>query len=401
MERIISAVIPAFSKVEIVKNSVVSLATQWIPEDTFRLEIIIVNDNPSMDYSYFTSDLFKTIVDDNVVISIINNEQNYGQGMSRQIGIDNASSDWIVLCDEDDMYAPNAIYRFWEILNEQHCSGDDGKPVALIAAPLYVFDKNKERNVIVSSSIWVNAKLYNRQFLRDNCIAFPTGKNSHRSEDYPFIKMLDYAIDNNSNYKRIDFDNDADTFYYWIPNRKSRTRSEKFYTALLTPFTMKSALAIFRYYKWFNERHNLTKDKDEEMKMKILNICVYAYFNYNHWLYMMSKGWKDDDSCLEEDFEMYKSVLKELKKELSVYWKEIVPSDIFLMLSDVKQHSDIQFVESWLGSFEEWVTKGFKTEKMSFKDIKEYCSGLRFDEAKHEMSAPYVKTWCERHNICV
>ena len=397
MERVITAVIPAYSEIETVRNSVVSLATQWIPNDTFKLQVIIVNDNPSMDYSYFLSDEFLKIVSSNVIINIIVNPQNYGQGISRQVGIDNAMSDWILLCDEDDMYAPNAVYRFWEILNEQHCNGKDGKPVALISAPLYCFDQNKERNIINAKSIWVNAKLYNRQFLRDNQIRFPTGKNSHRSEDYPFIKMLDYAIENNSNYKRIDFDDDADTFYYWIPNRKSRTRSEKFYTALLTPFTMKSSLAIHRYKKWFNENHNIEKDKDEEMKHSILNMCVYAYFNYNQWLFSMAKGWKDDEHCLEEDWEMYKGVLKGLRDELKYYWNEIVPSDIFLMLSNVKTNSDIQFVESWLGSFETWVTKGFKTDKMSFSEIKEYCGGLEFDSAKHEVNSSYAKAWLKRN----
>lgn len=399
MERVITAVIPAFGEIGIVKNSVVSLATQWIPDDEFRLEIIIVNDNPKMNYSYFLGQEFQKIVNDNIVIKIINNENNYGQGISRQIGIDNASSNWILLCDEDDMYATNAVYRFWEILNEQHYGGEDGKGVALISAPLYSFEKNKERKIINAKSIWVNGKLYNRQFLRENMIMFPTGKNSHRSEDYPFIKMLDYAIENNFNYKRVDFDDDADTFYYWIPNQNSRTRCEKFYSALLTPFTMKSSLMIFKYQKWFNEYHNIVKDKDEEMKHTILNMCVYAYFNYNHWLFCMNQGWKDDKKFLEEDWEMYKSVLKGLRDELKYYWNEIVPSDIFLMLSSVKMNSDVNFVESWLGSFETWVTKGFKTDKMSFGEIKEYCGSLSFDTAKHETNSSYSQAWKKRNKI--
>ena len=398
MERIITAVIPAFSDIKTVRNSVVSLATQWIPDDTFKLEILIVNDNPEREYSYFLSEEFKCIVSDNVFINIINNKENYGQGISRQIGIDHASSDWILLCDEDDMYATNAVYRFWEILNEQHCSGEDGKALALIAAPIYAFDENKERKVINAQSIWVNAKLYNRQFLKNNCIKFPTGKNSHRSEDYPFIKMVDYAIDNNSNYKRINFGDEADTFYYWIPNRKSRTRIDKFYTALLTPFTMNSSCNIFEYYKWFNKTHNIENDKDEFMKHEILNMNVYAYFNYLHWLHDMSLGWKDDKQCLEEDWELYTRVLKKLREELFVYWDEIVPSDVFMMLSDIKRNSDVQFVESWIGSFENWVVNGHETMDMSFKDIKKYCSKLKFDKANHEVNSKYAKAWLERHN---
>ena len=399
MERVITAVVPVYSEISVVRNSIVSLATQWIPKDSFKLEVLIVNDNPERNYLYFLSDGFTTIKNENVDIHIIDNEGNYGQGIARQIGIDNAMSNWVLLCDEDDMYAPNAVYRFWEVLNEQHCGGDDGKPVALIAAPLYSFDTNKQRNIIDSKSIWVNAKLYNRQFLHDNHIMFPTGKNSHRSEDYPFVKMVDYAIANNSNYKRIDFDGTADTFYYWIPNPTSRTRVEKFYTALLTPFTMNSSCMIYGYYKWFNNFHNITDEKDEYMKMEILNMCVYAFFNYLRWLRDMSLGWKDDPKCLAEDWELYKNALNVLRSEIKPYWNEIVPSDIWQMLAGVKNHSDIRFVEPWIGSFEDWVEKGHNTLDMSFTEIKKYCSKLKFDQAGHEIHSSYVKAWKKRHDI--
>lgn len=399
MERLISAVIPAYSTIDIVRNSVVSLVTQWIPDDTFRLEIIIVNDNPDRDYSYFVSEGFTTIANHNTCIGIINNKENYGQGISRQIGIDNATSNWILLCDEDDMYAPNAVYRIWEILNKEHCAGENGLPVAMIAAPIYTFDENEQEKMIESNSIWVNGKLYNRQFLRDNQITFPTGKNSHRAEDYPFSKMVEYAIGNNTLYKRIDIDNTANTFYYWIPNKKSRTRIDKFYTALLTPFTMKSSCIIWEYKKWFNNLHNIEQDKDEEMKHDILNMCVYAYFNYISWLRDMAAGWKDNEKCLEEDWELYKTTLKTLRTELQFYWNEIVPSDIFSMLTYVKDKSDIHFIESWIGSFEDWVVKGHNTMEMSFMDIKKYCGKLKFDDANHELNSPYVKAWLERHKL--
>ena len=397
MERLISAVIPAFSEIEIVKNSVVSLATQWIPNDTFKLEIIIVNDNPKMDYTYFLSKEFAQIVNPNVNIVIIANKENYGQGISRQIGIDNASSNWVLLCDEDDVYAFNALYRFWEVLNEQHCAGEDGKPVALIVAPLYAFDKDKERRIIDGNSIWVNAKLYNRQFLYDNCIKFPTGQNSHRSEDYPFIRMLNYATDNNSNYKRISFDNEADTFYYWVPNNKSRTRCERFYTALLTPCTMNASCMIYEYFKWYNKRYNIEIDKEEQMKHEILNMCVYAFYNYIGYLHDMAIGWKDSDKCTANDWELLKKSLKHLKEELKVYWNEIVPSDIFENLYNVKNNTDIVFYESWLGTFEDWINNGFKVDNMSFDEIKEYCANLKFDKAEHEIHSTYVKAWRKRH----
>lgn len=396
--RIITAVIPAYGSIDIVKNSVTSLATQWIPDDTFDLEIIIVDDNPEMDYTYFMSLEFQMIKNRNVSIGIIKNEVNQGQGVCRQIGIDNAHSNWVLLCDEDDMYAPNAIYRFWEILNSEYCGGNDGMPVALLAAPVYGFDENRSREIINSQAIWVNGKMYNRQFLRDNNIYFVGGKNSYRAEDYLFIEKLNYAISHNKYYKRVDFTDDADTFYYWIPNRNSQSRNNEFYTAKLTPDTMCASLQVYGYYKAFNEAHHIEQEEEEFMKHKILGMACYAYYAYVKWLHDMSLGWKDDPLCVESDWELYKEVMEEFRKELSVYWREILPSDIVDLKYAMKHNSDIKYVETFLPPFEEWIENGLDTLKMSFKDIKKYCSKLKFDGADHEMNAPYVKAWVERHS---
>lgn len=397
--RVISAVIPAYGSIDIVKNSVVSLATQWIPDDSFNLEIIIVNDNPNMDYSYFQSKEFEPIVNKNVSITIITNCENYGQGISRQIGIDNAMSNWILLCDEDDMYAPNAIYRYWEVLNEQYCGGEDGNPVALIASPVYGFAKNKQRDIINSKSIWVNGKLYNRQFLRDNNITFPNGENSRHAEDYPFIEQLNYAIENNKYFKRVDFNDEADTFYYWMPNPKSQSRSERFYTTMLTPLTMNASLMIWDYMKEYNKFHNIEKDKDEFMKDRILSMSVYAYYAYIKCLYDMANGWKDDSRFTEEVWEFYKSVLSRFKDELLPYWDEICPSHMNDAIYNAKNNSDISYIESWIEPFTEWIEKGLETLNMSYDEIKEYCSKLEFDDIKHEIHSPYVKAWRKRHEI--
>ena len=117
----ITAVIPAFSDIKIVNNSVLALATQWIPDDTFELEIIIVNDNANKhgEYDYYLSDEFKHVLKPNITIKIIENLNNSGQGESRNYGIKAAKNNWILLCDEDDSYACNAVYRFWEILKKR------------------------------------------------------------------------------------------------------------------------------------------------------------------------------------------------------------------------------------------------------------------------------------------
>lgn len=392
----ISAVIPAYSGINIVNNSVLGLCTQWIPDNTFQLEILIINDNAEKrgQYNWYLSEEFQKIMKPHITIRILENESNLGQGMSRNIGIRQASSDWIVLCDEDDIYAPNALYRFWETLEKEYNSGEEPLPISVIAAPLYGFDTDAYRQLIPSNSIWVNSKLYNRKFLEKHNIWFPEGENSHRSEDYPFIRCLDYAIAHDKNFKRIDFTEESDTFYWWMPNYHSRSRCDEHYGSLLAGYTMRSSNIIFEFFDAFNRQNHIDAQEDEYMKHEILNMTAYGFYNYLWFIRDLATGWED---CKEEYWNVLVNAVNDLRHKLLAYWDEICPSDIVDMLYSVKNMSDIRFVESWIGSFENWVTKGHETLNMDFEEIKRYAKTLEFDGANHEIHSSYVRAWVKRH----
>lgn len=397
----ITAVIPAFSDIKIVNNSVVSLATQWIPDDTFELEIIIVNDNPELpdQYEWYLSDEFKRIIKPHIELKIIKHESNLGQGVARNTGIRNAKNNWIILCDEDDMYAPNAVYRFWEILKKEHNSGEDKKPVSIICAPIYSFDENYQSNIIDPGSIWVNAKLYNREFLNKYGIEFPTDENSHRAEDYPFSRMVDYASKHDLDYKRIDLNKDTDTMYYWYPNRNSRSRKDKHYGALLSGFTMRSSNRIFDFIKDFINKYISKEDEffreDESLKQEILNMNIYAFYNFLFFIKELSEGWED---CEERYWYILRDSVSELRDKLLIYWDELVPSDIADMQYMIKHNSDCIVIESWIGTFESFIVNKHKLLTMSYEEILDYSKTLKFDEVNHELNAPYVLAWKKRRD---
>ena len=397
----ITAVIPAYSDISIVNNSILSLCTQWIPDNTFQLEIIIVNDNPDKgnQYDFYLSETFKKIIKPNIEIRIITNLVNSGQGVSRNVGIDNAKYNWIVLCDEDDVYTINAIYRIWEVLKKEHNSGEDNKPVSIIACPIYSFDENHYEHIINSQSIWVNAKLYNKQFLNKYNIRFPEGDNSHKAEDYPFSKMVEYAAKHDSSYKRIDFKEDEQTFYLWYPNHQSRSRCDKYYGSKLAAYTMQASVKIYDFMKNFNEKY-LSEDKkaeeDEILKHEILNMNIYAFYNFLWFMKDLSEGW---EGCTVHDWDTLRHALTTLRNKLLYYWREIVPSDVSDMLYRVKHHSDVRFIESWIGSFEDYINKTSDLLMLSFDKLKEYCKNLQFDNCNHEIHTSYVKAWNLRHFV--
>lgn len=103
----INVIIPAYNCCATLSKTLASLVAQT---DT-NFEVIIVDDCSTED--------IKSIVDDyNDKLSIIyiRNEQNLGCGMSRQVGINNATQKFITFLDSDDMFMPYTVETFNSII---------------------------------------------------------------------------------------------------------------------------------------------------------------------------------------------------------------------------------------------------------------------------------------------
>ena len=103
----INVIIPAYNCRTTLDRTLSSLIAQTDP----NFEVIVVDDCSTED--------IKSIVDDytnKLNIIYIRNEQNLGCGMSRQVGIDNATQKFITFLDSDDMFMPYAIETFNSII---------------------------------------------------------------------------------------------------------------------------------------------------------------------------------------------------------------------------------------------------------------------------------------------
>ena len=103
----INVIIPAYNCRTTLDRTLSSLIAQTDP----NFEVIVVDDCSTED--------IKSIVDDytnKLNIIYIRNEQNLGCGMSRQVGIDNATQKFITFLDSDDMFMPYTIETFNSII---------------------------------------------------------------------------------------------------------------------------------------------------------------------------------------------------------------------------------------------------------------------------------------------
>ena len=103
----INVIIPAYNCRATLGRTLSSLVAQTNP----NFEVIVVDDCSIED--------LKSIVDDytnKLNIIYIRNEQNLGCGMSRQVGIDNATQKFITFLDSDDMFMPYTVETFNSII---------------------------------------------------------------------------------------------------------------------------------------------------------------------------------------------------------------------------------------------------------------------------------------------
>lgn len=103
----INVIIPAYNCSATLGRTLSSLVAQTDP----NFEVVVVDD--------CSTENIKVIVDDyasKLNITYIRNEKNLGCGMSRQVGIDNATQDFITFLDSDDMFMPYTVETFNSII---------------------------------------------------------------------------------------------------------------------------------------------------------------------------------------------------------------------------------------------------------------------------------------------
>lgn len=405
----ITVVSPMYGSRKITDRMVFSVLHQFVSKDNpYKINLVLVSDyieHPE-EYDYYVSDDFKAFYDpDFIEIKLIRNKVHKYQGESREIGFLAGKYDYFLLVDCDDMLAPNACDRYLDIIKKAK-EQDKKHLIACVYGYLFGFDTNGYEQKIPGESIWVQARCYNRKFIKKHGIHFPTGLHSRQGEDYPFIRKFDYALNHDDRYMsvRVPYNNNEDcqATAFWFPNRESLSRKDPYYSQHLSGWTMASSNSILDFFEEYNAKHGFEDKEDEYMKHECLNMTIYSFYNLLDFLKTVSMT---DYKPLKEDWTELRDNVKRLRERLlKKYYPEIVYSDVEDMLYAVRHKSDCHFTEPWFGTFYDYMDKsvikdkdGVDIFKMDYARMMKYCKSLKFDGAGHEIHSKQVKAWVKRH----
>lgn len=409
----ITVVSPMWGECKITNRMVFSVIHQYLGNDNpINIELILVDDyiegrydGDKSPYEIYLSDDFKKLYDsEHIEIKLIKNSEHKYQGESREIGFLAGKYDWFLLVDCDDMLAPNACDRYRHMIDSYYSKDEKGNRIedgelACVYGYLYSFGEHGYENNIVGESIWVQSRCYNRKFIKENDIHFPTGLNSKQGEDYPFIRKFDYVLNHDKKWNGIrvpyNSNRDCQCTAYWFPNEDSLSRQDPHYGQHLSGWTMASSNSIIDFFIEYNKKHGIEDEEDEAMKHELLNMTIYSFYNILDFLKEVSST---DYVPLEVDwYELVENVSALRTKLKSMFWDEIVYSDTEDMLYQIKHLSDVHFTESWIGTFYDYINKEQPILSFTYDEMLKYCETLMFDGAGHEIHSPQVVAWTKRH----
>lgn len=142
--------------------------------DQFAFEVILVNDGSSMDN---TSVWLDNTANENPNIILIKNERNQGISVCRNMALDRASGEYIVILDSDDYLYPNTLWRMLQKARKENAD-------IVLAGYRWVTEDNKvikdfnlakgsTGNAFVPYSVPTTSRLLRKRIIDQNNIRYP------------------------------------------------------------------------------------------------------------------------------------------------------------------------------------------------------------------------------------
>lgn len=282
----IDIIIPVYNAENSLFNCLASISCQTLID---KITVTLIQDGDGKDYSKIIK-----VFEDKIDIKLIKLEKNSGPGIAREIGIQNTNNEFIIFCDADDMFFCNLSVEYLytnikEKNNNITCSYFLGESIN---------DKNEKEYIEYTDvNVWLFAKIYKRNFIKNNNIHF---SNTKYNEDIFFIMQCESFCDNN------DFLMVERFTYLWKYNENSLTRYKN--TEQKHEICLKALEAqinnTIEYFNWLMTKIKFTELNEIHIEW-LFSLIFKLYLDYQRLFYEEDKDF----------FNLYKQTLKQLLKQ--------------------------------------------------------------------------------------
>lgn len=303
----VSIVIPVYNVELYIKQCIDSVIHQKLKE----LEIIIVNDC-STDNSGIICNDYAT---KDERITVIHNNKNIKQGLSRNKGIKIAKGEYIAFLDPDDWVDLDFYYRLYNSAKKAnvviakarskhfYCNDNNSKPTSFNKTIKRGLKNNIPLYLTFTNEHW--SAIFKRELIVKNKLIYPDIRNA---EDDVFLLKVSYYA---SSIVLV-----SDTFHYYRHHEKSTVsiRDWSYYESILQCFKIQLEFAnavniekkhydsIFKRYigrvklKYDELTINKELEKYREIYFKqILNIIILYKYDPSYYLDAFVKGSEDEN----------------------------------------------------------------------------------------------------------
>ena len=183
---LVSVIIPYFQKKSFIEKTLISALNQTYKD----FEIIIIYDDKIKD----DLKLIKKIVSDKPNVKIIENAENLGAGLSRNIGIKNSSGSIIAFLDADDYWVPERLEKQINFMIKKNYKFTFCNYIKKNGKEIQVFSKKKKishKDLLTDCEIGLSTVLLDKNSIVENL--FPPLKTK---EDFTaWLKITKENID--------------------------------------------------------------------------------------------------------------------------------------------------------------------------------------------------------------
>ena len=242
----LEVIIPAYNAHDTIDTPLASLAMQ---KARHNILVTIVDDCSDEPYDDIVA-RYRGLL----AIRILSTYKNCGAGMARNVGIYNATGDYLTFLDADDAFStPLALSS---VISECEKKSPD-----IFMAKVVQECDNAVLLKMNFNSTWIHAKFYRTQFLKENKLYFPPYRYN---EDSAFC-TLTQGCAGNDKILQLDYE-----IYTWINNKKSTVRAGKDYFSEHIDDFVKGRI--------WSQRHLIARDKIDAAARDASSSLIVLYY---------------------------------------------------------------------------------------------------------------------------